>query len=86
MKAKEIVIGDTYTLARTTNSRPGLSMKYFKIFKGNELVVVESFLGFDNRNTVRIQGIHENKGKPEMVSFWCHPYDLEEVGYNQETQ
>lgn len=79
MKAKNIKIGSSYVLARTTNSKPGLSMKYFDHFKNKKVLALENLLSYDSRNTVKVQGIYTQDDKDKLVSFWCHPFDLEEI-------
>ena len=83
MKAKDIIIGQPYVLARSTNSKPGMSMQYMDIFRDNilELIALENLLSYDNRNTVRVQGMCEIEGKHQAVSFWCSPFDLEKPGF-----
>jgi len=76
MRVKDIYVGEYYILKSDKKSKVGCSFRYFKEFQNTQVLVLNKLNAFNNRNTVRIQGLSENNGKFELVSFWVSPYDL----------
>ena len=81
MNPKSIHQGEKYILASDRKSKPGCSKKYFELLKGQPVSVISKLNNFTNSNTVRVQGLLEIEGNHYMVSFWCSPYDLQEINH-----